>query len=323
MILVAERDGEVVGFAAAGPSPDPKVPGSCMPSTSTRPLGRRRRPALLGAAQAELDRMGFAESVLWVLPGNACARRFYERAGWAADGTEKTSEAFGVSFDEVRLPRRSTSEAISSKRPRPGPSSRSRRGSPPGGRGRPPRRERALPSSAVHVRCWSRPTTTTRLPLARDCAACSAWSRHTTTVKKDASWSRRPETATRNTARAMPPSVRRSSGSSVRWPAKLTAASVMVLPISVTWPGGLPCPWTRGTVDTAACQETAGGSDGANEVGHGQDCRPMAGEGAGLVGGVLAAGVGACQHRPARSLHPGRGGRTSSHHEGRSPARSR
>jgi hypothetical protein len=28
--------------------------------------------------------------------------------------------------------------------------------------------ERALPSSAVQLRCWSRPTTTTRLPLARD-----------------------------------------------------------------------------------------------------------------------------------------------------------
>src|SRR5215208_7120577 len=25
------------------------------------------------------------------------------------------------------------------------------------------------------------------------------------------------------------------------------------------WPGGLPCPWNRGTVDTVACQETAGG----------------------------------------------------------------
>src|SRR5215207_10464272 len=66
--------------------------------------------------------------------------------------------------------------------------------------------ERALPSSAVHARCWSRPTTTIRLPLARDCAACSAWSRQTTTVKNDAS-SRRPDTATRNMARAIPPSV--------------------------------------------------------------------------------------------------------------------
>jgi hypothetical protein len=36
----------------------------------------------------------------------------------------------------------------------------------------------------------------------------------------------------------------------------------------------------------------------------------MAGSGAGLVGGALAAGGRVCQHRPARSLHPGRGGRT-------------
>ena len=47
--------------------------------------------------------------------------------------------------------------------------------------------------------------TTTRLPLARDCAACSAWSRHTTTVKNDASCSLRPDTATRNMARGILP----------------------------------------------------------------------------------------------------------------------
>src|SRR5215204_749335 len=79
--------------------------------------------------------------------------------------------------------------------------------------------DRALPSSAVQVRCWSRPTTTTRLPLLSDCAACSAWLRHTTTVKNDASCSLRALTATRNMARAIPPSVCRSSGSSVRLPA--------------------------------------------------------------------------------------------------------
>jgi hypothetical protein len=50
--------------------------------------------------------------------------------------------------------------------------------------------ERALPSSAVQVRCRSRPTTTTRLPFESDSTACSAWSRHTTTVKNDASCSR-------------------------------------------------------------------------------------------------------------------------------------
>ena len=38
-------------------------------------------------------------------------------------------------------------------------------------------------------------------------AACSAWSRQTMTVKNDASCSRRPLTATRNMARAIPASV--------------------------------------------------------------------------------------------------------------------
>ena len=54
--------------------------------------------------------------------------------------------------------------------------------------------------------------TTTRLPLDRDSTDCSAWSRQTITVKNDASCSRRPLTATRNIARAMPLSVCRSSG---------------------------------------------------------------------------------------------------------------
>jgi hypothetical protein len=60
--------------------------------------------------------------------------------------------------------------------------------------------DRALPSSAVQLRCWSLPTTTIRLPLDRDSATCSARSRHTTTVKNDASCSRGPLTVTRNMA---------------------------------------------------------------------------------------------------------------------------
>ena len=54
---------------------------------------------------------------------------------------------------------------------------------------------------------------------------------------------------------AMPPSVERTSGWLVRLPAKLMAGSVMVLPLPVAWPGGLPCPWNRETVDTVACRE--------------------------------------------------------------------
>ena len=86
----------------------------------------------------------------------------------------------------------------------------------------------------------------------------------------------------------------------------------MILPFLDAWPGGLPCPWTRGTVDTVACRET---TRGKRQSQRGRPDRikndhPWVGSGAGLVGGVLAAGGRACQHRPARSLHPGRGGRT-------------
>jgi GNAT superfamily N-acetyltransferase len=118
VVLVAERDGEVIGFAAAGPSPDPEGAGELYAiNLDPAHWGTGAGRALLEAAQAELDRMGFAESVLWVLPGNARARRFYALAGWAADGTERASEAFGVSFAEVRYRRRSTSEEISSATP--------------------------------------------------------------------------------------------------------------------------------------------------------------------------------------------------------------
>ena len=118
VVLVAERDGEVVGFAAAGPSPDPEGAGELFAiNLDPDHWGTGAGRALLEAVQAELDRMGFAESVLWVLPGNARARRFYEIAGWVADGTSRTAEVFGVTVPEVRYRRRSTSAAISSATP--------------------------------------------------------------------------------------------------------------------------------------------------------------------------------------------------------------
>src|SRR5215211_7437788 len=85
----------------------------------------------------------------------------------------------------------------------------------------------------------------------------------------------------------------------------------MVHPSWIAWPGGLPCPWTRGTVDTVACRKAARGKRWSQRSRPcDQDCRARLGSGAGLVGGALVAGGRACQHRPARSLHPGRGGRT-------------
>jgi len=117
-VLVAERDGEVVGFAALGPSPDPEGAGELF-SINVDPdhWGTGAGRALLEATQEELARLGFGETVLWVLPANARARRFYERAGWTCDGTERTVDALGVTVPEVRYRRRSSSPDSSSATP--------------------------------------------------------------------------------------------------------------------------------------------------------------------------------------------------------------
>ena len=67
-------------------------------------------------------------------------------------------------------------------------------------------------------------------------------------------------TPRRNTAWATPPSVCRNSGSSVRLPAKLTLASVMVHPL-LGLSGRAVCPssWNRGPVDAVACRRPPGG----------------------------------------------------------------
>jgi GNAT superfamily N-acetyltransferase len=117
-ILVAERAGEVIGFATVGPAREPEAAGELYAiNLDPDHWGTGAGRALLEAAQTELARLGVDETVLWVLTGNARARRFYEIAGWAADGAERTIEVFGVTVPEVRYRRRSTSEAISSATP--------------------------------------------------------------------------------------------------------------------------------------------------------------------------------------------------------------
>jgi hypothetical protein len=71
-----------------------------------RPPGTGVGRTLLAAAQAELTRLGYTEAVLWVLPNNASARRFYEVASWITDGIQRTSEVLGVVVPEVRYRQR-------------------------------------------------------------------------------------------------------------------------------------------------------------------------------------------------------------------------
>jgi GNAT superfamily N-acetyltransferase len=62
--------------------------------------------ALMSRVLARVTQAGYAEAMLWVLEKNARARRFYELAGFAADGAVNALAALGDDVDEVRYRRR-------------------------------------------------------------------------------------------------------------------------------------------------------------------------------------------------------------------------
>jgi GNAT superfamily N-acetyltransferase len=100
--FVAERDGTVVGFTSVGPSRDEPGIGELYaiyvdPDEWSTGAGR----ALIERAEERL-RDEYAAATLWVLEDNPRARRFYERAGWSADGGRKAESRWGVRAPEVR-----------------------------------------------------------------------------------------------------------------------------------------------------------------------------------------------------------------------------
>ena len=92
---VADDDGQVAGFAVTGPSEDADAEPTTgevyaiylEPERVGTGLGR----GLFEHVVEDLRARGFTTVTLWVLASNERARRFYEIAGWHADGTE-TSE---------------------------------------------------------------------------------------------------------------------------------------------------------------------------------------------------------------------------------------
>ena len=101
--------GRLVGFVFWGPSREPDATSDTAevhaiyldPDVIGRGLGR----ALLSAAEGDIVANGFASAVLWVLDTNERARRFYEAAGWSADGATKAEERAGGTLHEVRYRR--------------------------------------------------------------------------------------------------------------------------------------------------------------------------------------------------------------------------
>ena len=78
--IVAERDGAVVGFATVTGDEVEQI----FVTQDARGTGAAR--LLLRAAEHAVRRAGHRAACLAVVPGNARARRFYEREGWRDEG---------------------------------------------------------------------------------------------------------------------------------------------------------------------------------------------------------------------------------------------
>jgi ribosomal protein S18 acetylase RimI-like enzyme len=92
-------DGEqVVGFSYVGPSEEDGVRELYAIHVDPGHLGGGVGKLLMVDA---LEHLG-DHAVLWVLEGNARARRFYERGGWRADGVTRDEEMGGEPTHQLR-----------------------------------------------------------------------------------------------------------------------------------------------------------------------------------------------------------------------------
>lgn len=102
-VLVAETEAGVVGFAGFGPSQETPATAEigtlyAMPEVWGTGIGKR----LMLAALTTLGQADYTRATLWVLEDNERARRFYEAAGWRADGAAVEDTTGGASLNKLR-----------------------------------------------------------------------------------------------------------------------------------------------------------------------------------------------------------------------------
>jgi GNAT superfamily N-acetyltransferase len=107
-MLLAEEDGELLGFSTSGESRDADADASVGEVRSffvaAGRWGQGIGRALMAAALDSLRERGSTEATVWSFAANARANAFYERAGFTRDGAEKT-EAAWAHLLEVRYRR--------------------------------------------------------------------------------------------------------------------------------------------------------------------------------------------------------------------------
>ena len=102
-VILARQQRRSVGFAATGPCRTDTDLGELY-ALNVRPdtWGRGIGTSLLNAATSDLRDAGFTEAILWVLPENARARRFYETHGWHNEGLQRDEEVHDIVISEIR-----------------------------------------------------------------------------------------------------------------------------------------------------------------------------------------------------------------------------
>lgn len=105
-VLVAETEPGIVGFSSFGPSQENLATVEigtlyALPEVWGTGVGKQ----LMLATMTTLGRADYAQATLWVLEDNERARRFYEAAGWRADGAAVEDTTGGASLNKLRYRR--------------------------------------------------------------------------------------------------------------------------------------------------------------------------------------------------------------------------
>jgi L-amino acid N-acyltransferase YncA len=97
-MLMAEEDGELLGFSACGESRDedaaPGVGEVRSLFVAAGLWGQGVGRALMSAALDSLRERGCTEATVWSFAANERANRFYEAHGFTRDGAERTEAAW-------------------------------------------------------------------------------------------------------------------------------------------------------------------------------------------------------------------------------------